>query len=84
MENLQFCESELQERDNSEHTGYPYVQINLQNKMGKDKSKDRDAKKDGRTEKAYIGRSELRGYYFGHGDESSGARFHKTVAGEDS
>ena len=47
--------------------------------MGKDKSKDRDAKKAGRTEKTYIGISELQGYYFGHGDESSGARFHKTM-----
>ena len=48
--------------------------------MGKDKSKDRDAKKAGRlVEKPYLGLPELKGYYFGHGEESSGAKFNKTV-----
>ncbi len=47
--------------------------------MGKDKSKDRDAKRAGRTEKIYTGITELRGYYFGHGEENSGTRFNKTV-----
>ena len=47
--------------------------------MGKDKSKDRDAKRAGRTEKTYTGILELRGYYFGHGEENSGTRFNKTV-----
>ena len=38
-------------------------------KMGKDKSKNRDAKKAGHwPEKRYIGIPELKGYYFGHGD----------------
>ena len=50
-------------------------------KMGKDKSKNRDATKAGRSssEKNYIGVLELKGYYFGHGDHGSGTRFNKTV-----
>ena len=50
-------------------------------KMGKDKSKNRDATKAGRSssEKNYIGILELKGYYFGHGDHGSGTRFNKTV-----
>ena len=47
--------------------------------MGKDKSKDRDAAKAGRSSKDYIGILELKGYYFGHGDHGSGTRFNKTV-----
>ena len=48
--------------------------------MGKDKSKMRDARKAGRsTEKVYLGLPDLKGYYFGHGDEESGAKFNKTV-----
>ena len=49
-------------------------------KMGKDKSKNRDAKKAGRwPELRYIGIPELKGYYFGHGDHNAGTRFNKTV-----
>ena len=48
--------------------------------MGKDKSKTRDAKKAGRyVEARYPGIADLRGYYFGHGDEGSGNTFTKTV-----
>ena len=47
--------------------------------MGKDKSKDRDAKKAGRFVERYPGIPELRGYYFGHGEEGSGNRFTKIV-----
>ena len=48
--------------------------------MGKDKSKNRDAKKAGKWhEKKYISIPELKGYYFGHGDQGSGTRFNKTV-----
>ena len=48
--------------------------------MGKDKSKDRDAKRAGRlVEKPYLRLPELKGYYFSHGEESSGAKFNKTV-----
>ena len=48
-------------------------------KMGKDKSKDRGAKKRAGTEQKYIGIEELKGYYFGHGEHGSGPRFNKTV-----
>ena len=47
--------------------------------MGKDKSKDRGAKKRAGTEQKYIGIEELKGYYFGHGEHGSGPRFNKTV-----
>ena len=47
--------------------------------MGKDKSKDRDARRAGRFVKKKIGIPELEGYYFGHGDERSGAKFNKVV-----
>ena len=49
--------------------------------MGKDKSKDRDAKKSGRYygDYKYIGIAELKGFYFGHGDHGSGNRFNKTL-----
>ena len=47
--------------------------------MGKDKSKDRDAKKAGRFVKRKSGIPELEGYYFSHGEERAGARFNKVV-----
>ena len=47
--------------------------------MGKDKSKDRDARKAGKFVKRKSGIPELEGYYFGHGEERAGARFNKVV-----
>ena len=48
--------------------------------MGKDKSKNRDAKKVGNwSEMKYIVIPELKGYYFGHGYHGPGTRFNKTV-----
>ena len=48
--------------------------------MGKDKSRDRDAKKAGRLPKRKeIGIPELAGYYFSHGEDRSGARYNKVV-----
>ena len=47
--------------------------------MGKDKSRDRDARRAGRFVKKKTGIPELEGYYFGHGDERSGAKFNKVV-----
>ena len=49
--------------------------------MGKDKSKDRDAKRAGKFygEAGHIGIVELKGFYFGRGDHGSGNRFNKTV-----
>ena len=47
--------------------------------MGKDKSKDRDARKAGKIIKRKSGIPELEGYYFSHGEERAGARFNKVV-----
>ena len=47
--------------------------------MGKDKSKDRDARRAGKFVKKKTGIPELEGYYFGHGEERSGAKFNKVV-----
>ena len=48
--------------------------------MGKDKSRDRDAKKAGRLPKRReIGIPELAGYYFSHGEDRSGAKYNKVV-----
>ena len=48
--------------------------------MGKDKSRDRDAKKAGRLPKSReIGIPELAGYYFSHGEDRSGAKYNKVV-----
>ena len=47
--------------------------------MGKDKSKDRDARRAEKFVKKKAGIPELEGYYFGHGEERSGAKFNKVV-----
>ena len=48
--------------------------------MGKDKSRDRDAKKAGKSpRRRTIGIPELEGYYFSHGVDRSGARYNKVV-----
>ena len=48
--------------------------------MGKDKSRDRDARKAGKpSRRRTIGIPELEGYYFSHGEDRSGARYNKVV-----
>ena len=48
--------------------------------MGREKSKNRDAKRTSRfISRGKLGIPELEGYYFGHGDERAGSRFNRVV-----
>ena len=61
-------------------SSYSKLQEWANDTMGKDKSKDRDAKRAGRfVSRAKIGVPELEGYYFGHGDERAGSRYNQVV-----
>ena len=86
-EKLRFCEADCKSKRvrisisnhkyKYDHYGaYNRKRVNRTKKcliMGKDKSKDRDARKAGKFVKRKSGIPELEGYYFSHGEERAGA-----------